>query len=70
MNFYDFILQNRAEILLLPRQHLQIVAVSILIAVGIGVPTGILLTRRPALSKPIIGFANIVQTIGGICTFQ
>ena len=69
MNFYDFIVQNRAEILLLTRQHLQIVAVSILIAVAIGVPTGILLTRRPALSKPIIGFANIVQTIPSLAIF-
>jgi osmoprotectant transport system permease protein len=33
------------------------------IAVLIGVPLGILLTRRPALSKPILGFANIMQTV-------
>jgi len=45
MKFFDFIIQNRAEILLLTRQHLQIVAVSIVIAVLIGVPTGILLTH-------------------------
>src|ERR1700742_3045332 len=69
MNFFDFIIQNKLEILSLTREHLEIVAVSILIAVLIGVPTGILLTRRPGLSKPVIGFANIVQTIPSLAIF-
>src|SRR5258708_4661100 len=69
MKFFDFIIQNKAQILLLTREHLQIVAISIAIAVSIGVPTGILLTRRPGLSKPIIGFANIVQTIPSLAIF-
>src|SRR5882724_6593022 len=69
MKFFDFVIQNRAELLTLTREHLQIVAISIVIAVLIGVPTGILLTRRPGLSKPIIGFANIVQTIPSLAIF-
>ena len=69
MNFFDFIVRNKFELLSLTREHLQIVAISIVIAVLIGVPTGILLTRRPALSKPVIGFANIVQTIPSLAIF-
>ncbi len=34
-----------------------------LLAVAIGVPLGILVARRPWLSKPILGGANIAETI-------
>jgi osmoprotectant transport system permease protein len=33
------------------------------------VPLGILLTRRPALSKPVLGFANIMQTVPSLALF-
>jgi osmoprotectant transport system permease protein len=36
---------------------------STLIAAIIGIPTGILLTRKPSLSPPILGVANILQTV-------
>ena len=45
------------------------IPVGIGIAVLIGVPLGILLTRRPALSKPILGFANIMQTVPSLALF-
>jgi osmoprotectant transport system permease protein len=35
----------------------------------IGVPLGILLTRRPGLSKPVLGFANIMQTVPSLALF-
>ncbi|HZS43834.1 MAG TPA: glycine betaine ABC transporter substrate-binding protein [Blastocatellia bacterium] len=69
MRFIEFLIQNRAELLSLTREHIEIVGISIIIAVLIGVPTGILLTRRPSLSKPIIGFANVVQTIPSLAIF-
>jgi len=69
MKFIDFLIQNRSELLLLTKEHVEIVGISIAIAVLVGVPTGILLTRRPRLSKPIIGFANIVQTIPSLAIF-
>ena len=43
--------------------HLTLVLVSTLIAVVIGIPTGILLTRKKALRSPILGIANVMQTI-------
>ena len=40
-----------------------------LIAVAIGVPLGILVARRPWLSKPILGGANIAETIPSLALF-
>ena len=40
-----------------------------LLAVAIGVPLGILITRRAAWNKPILGGANIIQTIPSLALF-
>src|SRR5579864_4777448 len=40
-----------------------------LIAIAIGVPLGILLTRRAGLRRPILGAANIFQTIPSLALF-
>src|SRR5882762_1499454 len=69
MSFWQFIQQNGDELLTLLRQHLVLVFDSILIAVAIGVPTGILLTRHRALRAPILGLANIMQTIPSLALF-
>lgn len=61
--------ERRAEILALSGEHLVLVLLSTLIAVAIGVPLGVALTRRPRLAKPIIGFANVVQTIPSLALF-
>lgn len=63
MNLINFLQTNFSEMLSYTFQHLFLAVVSTLIGCAIGIPTGILLTRRPNLSKPILGIANIVQTI-------
>src|SRR5262249_49191493 len=63
MNFWEFVVQNHCEMLELTGEHLWLVGVSIALAVMIGIPLGILITRRPWLNKPILGTANIVQPI-------
>jgi osmoprotectant transport system permease protein len=40
-----------------------------LLACAIGIPLGILVSRRPALSKPILGLANIAETIPSLALF-
>jgi osmoprotectant transport system permease protein len=35
----------------------------------IGIPAGIVLTRKPGLSKPVLGVANILQTIPSLALF-
>jgi osmoprotectant transport system permease protein len=65
----EFLVRNAAEILQRTGQHLLLVSVSIAIAVLIGVPSGILATRYPNLGKPILGFANVMQTIPSLALF-
>lgn len=69
MSLWQFLVQNRGEIFELTLEHLFLVGLSTGIAVLIGVPLGILLTRRPALSKPVLGFANIMQTVPSLALF-
>ena len=69
MSLLDFVLRNQREVLELILEHLFLVFISTGIAVLIGVPLGILLTRRPGLSKPVLGFANVMQTVPSLALF-
>jgi osmoprotectant transport system permease protein len=69
MNFWTFISQNKVEIATLTGEHLWIVGISTLLAVAVGVPLGILITRKPALRKPVIAIANIIQTVPSLALF-
>jgi len=69
MNFWDFIIHNRLEIADLTLEHLTMVGVSILLATAVGIPLGILITRKPALQRPVIIVANIIQTIPSLALF-
>src|SRR2546427_7147526 len=69
MNLWQFVLQNHTEILELTLEHLWLVAVSTVLAVLIGIPLGILITRRPALNKPVLGATNVIQTIPSLALF-
>ncbi|MGH9544419.1 MAG: ABC transporter permease [Terriglobales bacterium] len=69
MNVLQFIQQNHTEVLELTAEHLWLVGASIALAVLIGIPLGIMITRWPALSKPVLGGANIIQTIPSLALF-
>jgi osmoprotectant transport system permease protein len=69
MNLYQFMLQNHTEVLELTLEHLWLVGTSTILAVLIGIPLGILITRWPALNKPVLGGANIIQTIPSLALF-
>jgi osmoprotectant transport system permease protein len=69
LSFWQFLQANWSELLLLVRQHIVLVFVSILVAVIIGVPVGILLTRYRALRGPVLGIANVMQTIPSLALF-
>jgi len=57
------------EIARLTFEHLWLTAFAMLFAVGIGVPLGVLLTRKRRLARPVLAFANIVQTIPSLALF-
>jgi len=49
--------------LMLTLQHLYLVFISLLAAVVVGVPLGVLAARSRGAAGPILGFAGVVQTI-------
>lgn len=70
MNLNDFFLIKYAsEILQETGTHLLLVGISISIATLVGIPLGILITRQAQLRKPILGIANILQTIPSLALF-
>lgn len=69
MNLLHFFSENRGQILELTLEHLWLVGVSTLFAVIVGVPLGILSARRPFFSRPVLGSANIIQTIPSLALF-
>ena len=69
MDLWQFIMQNHTEVTQLTLEHIWLVGISTLLAVAIGMPLGILLTRWPALRQPILGSANIIQTIPSLALF-
>ena len=70
MNFNDFFLIKYApEILQHTLEHLLLVAVSIGIATLVGIPLGILITRKTNLRQPVLAIANILQTIPSLALF-
>lgn len=69
MSLLRFYVENSREVLGLLGQHLLLVLVSTAIAVAIGLPLGILLTRRPSWRRPVLGLANVFQTIPSLALF-
>jgi osmoprotectant transport system permease protein len=57
------------DILRLTAQHLMLVLSAMTVAIVIGIPGGILLTRRASLRKWLLGFASVVQTIPSLALF-
>lgn len=60
---------NRGEMLRLTGEHLVLVGVAVGIAVAVGVPLGVLATRSRRFERPVLAFANIVQTIPSLALF-
>jgi osmoprotectant transport system permease protein len=50
-------------------EHVVLVVVSVGIATLVGVPLGVLLTRRTRWQRPVMGAANVVQTIPSLALF-
>jgi osmoprotectant transport system permease protein len=57
------------DILQLTGEHLLLVVSAMGMAILLGVPAGILLTRRAALRRWLLGFASVVQTIPSLALF-
>ncbi len=69
MNLINFFTVHGAEIMRAALEHITMVGIAMLLAIGAGVPLGILVTRRRSLRAPILGTSNLIQTIPSLALF-
>ena len=69
MSLWEFLQRNWADVISHTAEHLRLVTISILIAVLIGIPLGVLLTRWKFLRGPVLGIANVMQTVPSLALF-
>src|SRR5215831_9210329 len=65
----DLLLNHKKEILTSAGEHLWLVGISMLLAIAIGVPVGILLTRRPGWKNLVLGVNSVIQTVPSLALF-
>jgi osmoprotectant transport system permease protein len=69
MTAFEFLKNNWREILSLSWDHLLLVLGATAIAIIIGIPVGILLSRRKSLRAPVLAVANVMQTVPSLALF-
>lgn len=57
------IVERRGEVFALALEHLKISSLALSIALAVGIPLGILISRYRRAAAPIIGLANVVQAV-------
>lgn len=67
--FFSFLAENKSDFFRLIGEHLQITFFAVLIAILIGVPVGILITKSRIGAKIVLMIANIFQTIPSLALF-
>jgi osmoprotectant transport system permease protein len=65
----DFLLNHQREVRTLTGEHVWLVADSMILAIAIGMPLGVLLTRRPRWKTLVLGSSNVIQTIPSLALF-
>jgi osmoprotectant transport system permease protein len=65
-SLWQFIIEQQEKLLTQVVQHLGLTFLSLLLAIVVGVPLGILIARKRKFSSPVLGFAGILQTIPSI----
>lgn len=65
----EFIHDHQNEIVQLATEHLMLVGISILGAILVGVPLGIVVYRQPRMRAVVLGAINILQTIPSLALF-
>jgi osmoprotectant transport system permease protein len=64
-----FLREYGGQIARLTFEHVWLTASAMLLAAGIGLPLGIFLTRRERWARPVLGVANVLQTIPSLALF-
>lgn len=69
MGVIRFMLSNREQVVTLTTEHLWLVAVSVGLAIAVGLPLGILITRYPRWRRPVLGVNNVIQIVPSLALF-
>ena len=69
MNHLEFLLRHRGEVFQVTLEHILLVAIAMGIATLIAIPLGITLTRHRTLRAPVLGLANVMQTVPSLALF-
>jgi osmoprotectant transport system permease protein len=69
LNPLEFMIRNNHEVLQRTVEHLGLVALAMVMAVALGIPLGILLTRRRSMRRWVLGAANVIQTVPSLALF-
>lgn len=64
--FFSFVQEHADKLLLQTAQHIGLTLASLFIAIVVGVPLGIVITRKKRMASAVLGFAGILQTIPSI----
>ena len=65
----EFLRRHGAEVGRLTFEHVWLTASAMLFAAAIGLPLGILLTRKQRLARPVLALANVLQVIPSLALF-
>jgi osmoprotectant transport system permease protein len=69
MNLFAFFAHHAGEIWRAVGEHVWLVGATMVLAIATGVPLGVVVARKNWLSKPILGGANIAETIPSLALF-
>lgn len=69
VSFLQFFIGRLPEVLAQTVRHLSITGTAVFIAIFIGVPLGILITRNRQAARVILSVANVMQTIPSLAFF-
>lgn len=63
MSLFSYLLENKEQVWQLLIEHIELTAISVLLAIIIGVPLGILISHLRWLNKPVLGLTNLIQAV-------
>src|SRR5277367_6476048 len=69
MRLFDYLLAHPSEVASLTLEHLYLAGISVVIAVVAGVPLGMYIVRRPALSNIVLGAVNSIHVVPSLALF-
>jgi osmoprotectant transport system permease protein len=69
MSLLDYLLRHPREVWTLTLEHLWLAGISVGLAVLAGVPLGVVIARRPALARLVLGLVNSIHVVPSLALF-